>query len=84
MELTKDDPKPRDDYVDFEMARDDPTLIAVIEQLGSKASSGSFSKLKVVSIPADVSWQIEDFDGMEWIAEEHRKWGDNKDNSDED
>ena len=27
-----------------------------------------------VSIPDDVEWQIEEYDGMEWVAEAHRTW----------
>jgi hypothetical protein len=84
LELTKDNPKPRDCFLDFDIARDDPTLIAVIEQLGRKACSGSFSNLKVISIPDDVLWEIQDFDGVEWISEKHRRWGDNDNDSDED
>lgn len=45
----------------------------VIEELGSKASDRHAS-LKVVEIPADVEWTIEEYDGLEWIAEEHRTW----------
>jgi hypothetical protein len=28
-----------------------------------------------VDIPDDVKWQIEEYDGNEWIAESHRTWG---------
>lgn len=61
-------------YVDnFSFARNDPDLIAVIEELGHSAW-GFFSELKVVEIPDDVDWIIEDYDGYEWIAEKHRTW----------
>lgn len=53
--------------------RNDPTLIAVIEELGDKANGGH-AKLKIVEIPDDVSWQIEEYDGCEHIAEVHRTW----------
>ncbi len=26
------------------------------------------------AIPDDVKWQIEEYDGLEWIAEKHRTW----------
>ena len=29
---------------------------------------------KIVEIPADVEWQIQEYDGMEWVAEKHRTW----------
>ena len=51
----------------------DSDLIAVIEELG-KDSWGWASELKIVDIPDDVDWQIEEYDGMEWIAEKHRTW----------
>jgi hypothetical protein len=49
-------------------------LIETIEELGSKAASGPFAKLKVVEVPDDVKWHIAEFDGWEWVAENHRKW----------
>jgi hypothetical protein len=36
--------------------------------------NGDFAELKVVEIPDDVQWQIEEYDGKEWIAEKHRTW----------
>ena len=50
-----------------------PSLIKVVEQLG-EAANGPGAKLKVVEIPDDVAWQIEEYDGREWVAEEHRTW----------
>ena len=50
-----------------------PDLIAVVEELGDKAS-GRWSRLKIIEIPADVDWVIEEYDGYEWIAEKHREW----------
>jgi hypothetical protein len=57
-----------------EVARDDPYLVQVVEELGSKVASGKHAELKVVVIPADVQWQIEEYDGAEWVAEQHRTW----------
>lgn len=56
---------------DFE--RDDPVLVQVVEELGTKAN-GRHASLKVVEIPDDVEWQIEEYDGAEWVAEKHRTW----------
>lgn len=56
-----------------DIQRNDKNLVAVVEQLGEKANS-KFSKLKVVEIPDDVKWTIEEYDGIEWVTEEHRTW----------
>jgi hypothetical protein len=32
------------------------------------------AELKVVESPDDVEWEIEEYDGIEWIAEVHRTW----------
>lgn len=54
--------------------RDNPLLIKCLKTLGKKAW-GDFAELKVVSIPANIKWKIEEYDGIEWVAEEHRTWG---------
>lgn len=56
-----------------EIARDDPVLIQVVEELG-KGADNRYSELKIVEIPDDVEWQIEEYDGLEWVAEKHRTW----------
>ena len=58
---------------DRDVARDDPVLLQVVEELGEKAS-GRFADLKVVEIPDDVEWQIDEYDGLEWVSERHRTW----------
>ena len=55
----------------WEIARDDPHLVQTVEQLGELADT-RYSRLKVVEIPDDVEWYIEEYDGMEWVAEAHR------------
>jgi hypothetical protein len=57
-----------------DVPRDDPYLVKVVEELGSKAASGDHAKLKIVDIPADADWIIIEFDGLEHIAEKHRTW----------
>lgn len=57
--------------------RNDSDLVAVVEELG-EAANGRFAKLRVIEIPDGVEWQIEEYDGLEWIAEKHRTWGDNQ------
>ncbi len=58
---------------DYYTPRNDPDLIAVIEEFGDDAN-GWASTLKVVEIPDGVEWQIEEYDGREHIAEKHRTW----------
>jgi hypothetical protein len=53
--------------------RDDPILVEIVEQLGEDAG-GNFAELKVVDIPDDVQWQVEEYYGNEWVAEKHRTW----------
>jgi len=59
--------------IDYMMNRADPDLIYVIETLGDEAN-GPCASLKVIEIPDDIQWQINEYDGREWIAEEHRTW----------
>lgn len=53
--------------------RDDPDLVAAVEALGDEAN-GSHARLQIVEIPDDVAWTVEEYDGNEHIAEEHRTW----------
>ena len=65
---------PWDDYGhEFIEDRTNPEIIAVVEKLGKNAS-GWCSELRVVEIPDGVEWTIEEYDGLEWIAESHRTW----------
>ena len=57
----------------WDIKRDDFFLIEVVETLKEEAN-GRFSKLKIVEIPSDVVWSIEEYDGAEWISEDHRTW----------
>jgi hypothetical protein len=56
-----------------DIARNDPTLVQIVEQLG-QAAWGDLSELKVVEVPDDVDWYISEFDGKERVAERHRVW----------
>lgn len=58
----------------YEDKRTDLQLIKVIEKLGKEAN-GRFSSLKIVDVPDDVDWEIEEYDGSEWIRERSRSWG---------
>ena len=52
--------------------RSHPRLIEVVERLGDTA--GRNATLKVVEIPDDVEWVLDDYDGNEEIHEKHRVW----------
>lgn len=58
---------------DIDFSRDDPDLVAVVEELGKQAND-QFADLKVIEIPDDVEWQIQEYDGYEHVAEVHRTW----------
>lgn len=53
--------------------RTDKDLVAVVEELKEKANS-RFSKLKIIEIPDGIDWEIEEYDGQEWVSEKHRSW----------
>ena len=74
MTATIDGKEPGDDncFTIYDIERDDPDLIHVIENV--EGAGSGFSDLKVVEIPADVQWEIAEYDGMEHIAEKHRTW----------
>lgn len=57
----------------FDICRDDPVLAYVVEKLGEDANTQD-SLLRVEDIPDDVSWYIDDDDGVETIHERHRRW----------
>jgi hypothetical protein len=57
----------------YNIERNDPALIQVIEEMGD-AAAGAFADIKIVDIPDDVEYTIEEYDGKEWVAEVHRTW----------
>ena len=56
-----------------EIERHDPVLVQVVEEMGD-AADGDHAELAVVEIPDDVEYIIEEYDGLEHIAEAHRTW----------
>lgn len=60
-------------FYDDNLDRDDPDLVAVVEELGA-AADGGYAKLAVVEVPDGVSWHIHEYDGTEHVAEDHRTW----------
>jgi len=57
--------------IKYDISRDDPVLIALIEEMKEQAN-GKYSELKIVEIPDDMEWHIAEYDGLEWVAENHR------------
>ena len=53
--------------------RTDPVLVQLVEELG-EAVNTTYSELKVAEVPDEVDWTIEEYDGLEWVAEVHRTW----------
>jgi hypothetical protein len=63
------DPK----WYERDIPRDDPYLIKIVRDLGMGAN-GTHANLKIVELPPDVEWEVEEYDGNEWVAEKHRTW----------
>lgn len=53
--------------------RDDTVLVQLVKDWQDNVNS-DYSELKIVKIPGDVDWMIEEYDGYEWVAERHRTW----------
>jgi len=58
-----------DNYYAF---RSDKRLVDAVEKVGEEKASGELAKLRVVEIPDDVEWEIDEYDGIESIHEKHR------------
>lgn len=56
-----------------DIARDNPNLIKIVKKLKDKAN-GPCAQLEIVSIPSDIEWEIDEYDGMEKVEEVHRSW----------
>ena len=56
-----------------DIVRDDPVLVQLVKDWGDDVNGG-FANLAIVRIPGDVDWIIEEYDGLEWVAENHRTW----------
>jgi len=57
--------------------RSDPKLIQVVEELGGEhrtGASGQCAELKIIEIPDDIEYGIDEYDGMETVHEVHRSW----------
>ena len=61
------------DFHSGHIPRDDAHLIAVVELMG-RAADGGYAELKIIEIPDDINWYVEEYDGREWVAERHQTW----------
>jgi len=53
--------------------REDKTLIEVVEELGDKAN-GRCGNLKIVEIPDDLDYVIDEYDGIETLHQKVQEW----------
>ena len=60
-------------FSERDIERTDPALIKTVKLLGKKAN-GRCASLKIIEIPDNVEWQVEEYDGLEHIAEKHQTW----------
>lgn len=60
-----------DNYLEW---RKHPKLIEAIEKIGEDAASGELAMVRIVDIPDDVEWEIDEYDGIETVHEVHRSW----------
>ena len=72
--LTKDGKYVEDFYFHYgDIPRNDPDLVAVVKKLKKKAN-GMCAELKIVKIPDNVNWEIDEYDGLEHVQEKCEKW----------
>lgn len=62
-----------ENFYGFDLERNDPVLVQVVEELGENAD-GKFAELRIVDIPDGISWEISEYDGLEKVHESHRSW----------
>lgn len=60
--------KNTNEIYDFLLDRSDSDLIKVVEELGLDAND-YLSKLKIVEIPDNIKWTIDEYDGLESIRQ---------------
>lgn len=60
-------------YGGRDIRRDHPKLVECVKLFGED-SYGGCAELKIIEIPDDVQFVVEEYDGNEHIAEVHRTW----------
>lgn len=58
---------------DRDIPRNDKTLVEIVEKLGEEAN-GDCANLGIIEIPDGIEFTIEEYDGMEHVAEAHETW----------
>lgn len=56
-----------DNFYPRDIERDDPALVQVVEELGSKAN-GHCAALQIEDVPKGTEWRIDEYDGNESVA----------------
>lgn len=54
--------------------RNNKDLVEAIEKVGEQRASGKLADIKIIEIPNDIEWEIDEYDGIETIHEQHRSW----------
>lgn len=60
-----------DNYMAY---RTNEKLIAAVEKIGEEKASGNLAELRIIEIPDDIEWEIDEYDGIETVHEQHRSW----------
>ncbi len=58
---------------DGDSIRANADLVKLVDEMG-EAANGACAKLKIVEVPDDADWEIDEYDGFERVAEKHRSW----------
>jgi hypothetical protein len=53
-------------FCDFDIERNDPALVQVVEELG-KLANGDCSRLEITELPAGTLYRIDEYDGLETV-----------------
>ncbi len=53
--------------------RTDERMIEIVRSMGDRAN-GMCADIRIIEIPDDIDWVIEDYDGKEHVAEKHSTW----------
>ena len=61
-------------YETFYEDRSNKELIETITELGEEESSARLASISLVRIPKDMEYEIDDYDGIETLRENHRSW----------
>ncbi len=60
-------------FSDGDISRNNKNLIKIVEKYGKKVN-GIYANLQIIEIPDNIKWEIEEYDGLECVSEEHRTW----------